>query len=65
MSSVVSRQSSVLNLKSILTSVLATDSLTAPFSVACPFDELSVTSFGVMGFPPENKIQGKINDNNN
>lgn len=56
---VISHQLSVFNVKSILTSVLVTDSLTAPFSVACPFDKLSVTSFGVMGFPPENKIRGK------
>lgn len=52
-------QSSLFNVELIHTSVLVTHSLTAPFSVARPFDKLSVISFGVMGFPPENIIRGK------
>lgn len=37
----------------ILTSAFVTVSATPPFSVVvCPFVKLSVTSFGVIGFPP-------------
>lgn len=44
----------------ILTSAFVTVSATPPFSVVvCPFVKLSVTSFGVIGFPPV-KIKNEI-----